>query len=226
MARSDYGPSCTGFKAQRNSCNRPRGTWETKTLNITREVYTQYVYEKLLPDTIRQFPRDRDSRCQNVYIQQDNPNTHINPNCPTWLEMSQRDARFKFHFKKQPANSPDTNILDLGFFRALQSSQWQLPPARTIDELIDQVQEAWRLYDPVQLDEIWLSHQGVCNSILESEGDNNFPLPHLEKGKQSRNGQLPTQLELSKGALTAHRSLQCLNLVFAINLTLFFMMTQ
>jgi hypothetical protein len=36
----------------------------------------------------------------------------------------------------QPAQSPDTNILDLSFFRALQSAQWDHGFATEIDGLM------------------------------------------------------------------------------------------
>ena len=193
--------------AQRKSKNRPAGTLETKCINVKREVYTQFMYDKVLPATIAKFPLDKADCTQTVYIQQDNPNTHINLNDPEWLRVSQQDPCFKFHFKKQPANSPDTNILDLGYFRALQSSQWKQPPARNIDELIAQVNTAWEQYDPFKLNKIWLSHQAVCNCILEDEGHNNFQLPHIGKDKQERNAKLPIQLEVSECALTSFGTL-------------------
>ena len=69
--------------------------------------------------------------------------------------------------KKQAANCADTNILDLGFFCALQSLQFKQPPAQNIDKLIANVNAAWEQYDPVSLNKIWLSYPAVTNCILE-----------------------------------------------------------
>jgi len=44
-------------------------------------------------------------------------------------------------FALQPANLPDLNTLDLGFFRAIQSLQYQ-KPAKNLDEMIDRVLRA------------------------------------------------------------------------------------
>jgi len=60
--------------------------------------------------------------------------------------------------------------------------QWELPPAWDIDGLIDQVNTAWTLYDPKKLYRIFLTHQLVCQCILETEdGSNDFQLPHVNK---------------------------------------------
>ena len=95
------------------------------------------------------------------------------------------------------------NVLDLVFFRSLQSLQWELPPARDIDGLIDQVNAAWTLYDPRKLNRIFLTHQMVCQCILESEdGSNDFQLPHVNKESMEREGKLPKSLPVSARALS------------------------
>ena len=109
--------------------------------------------------------------------------------------------------KKQPANSPDTNILDFGFFHVLQSLQFKQPPAQNIDKLIANVNAAWEQYDPVSLNKIWLSHQAATKCILEARESNDFPLPHIQKGKLENEGKLPTSLELCKGVLSEFRTL-------------------
>lgn len=100
----------------------------------------------------------------------------------------------------QPANSPDTNILDLGFFRALQSLQWKQTPAKTIDELIANVQKAWEEFDPVKIKYNWITHQTCMESIVLKEGNNNYKIPHIGKASLDRDGQLPDQLCLSEEA--------------------------
>ena len=46
---------------------------------------------------------------------------------------------------QQPAKSPDTNVLDLSFFRALQAKQWSLGSETTVDGLVAQVLQAFKI---------------------------------------------------------------------------------
>ena len=79
-----------------------------------------------------------------------------------------------------------------------------IAPARDIDGLIAQVQAAWAQYDPRKLNRIFLTHQMVCNCILESEdGGNDFELPHINKDRMEREGNLPENLPVSARALSA-----------------------
>lgn len=190
-------------QAQRSSVNRPKGTWETKTLNITKEVYRDFIIGKVLPAIYEKFPRNR-SRQQVVSIQQDNPNTHFREDDEEWQAAVSCHPCFKVQLKQQPPNSPDTNILDLGFFRAIQSLQWKQPPARTIDALIANVDKAFSIYDPNLLEKIWLTHQGICDNILVHDGDNDFDPPHMAKDSiKNRDGKLPASFILSESARAA-----------------------
>jgi hypothetical protein len=126
-------------------------------------------------------------------------------NDPTWLEAANRDGRFKFVLGEQPAQSPDTNILDLGFFASLQTASWKIKRAGTLDQLIVNCQQAWNSYDPAVLSRIWTSHQAVMDEILKVKGDNNYDLPHLGKGAmgQQHVGSIPDQLIVSSDALAS-----------------------
>ncbi len=102
--------------------------------------------------------------------------------------------------REQAANSPDTNINDLGFFASLSADYWQQTPATNIDELIANVNRAFEEYDPKKLNRIWLTHGSVMNQILETNGDNNYNIAHLRKRQLERRGTLPRQIELSEAA--------------------------
>jgi hypothetical protein len=60
-------------------------------------------------------------------------------NNPMFCEATQQDG-FDIRLTCQPANSPDFNILDLGFFRSIQSIQYK-KSAKTVQDLIPVVQE-------------------------------------------------------------------------------------
>ncbi len=51
-------------------------------------------------------------------------------------------AGWDIDFAMQPANLPDLNTLDLAFFRAIQSLQYQ-KPAKNLDEMIAIVHKAY-----------------------------------------------------------------------------------
>ncbi|XP_057775137.1 uncharacterized protein LOC130994118 [Salvia miltiorrhiza] len=57
-----------------------------------------------------------------IYIQQDNARPHIQDSDPDFRAVASADG-FDIHLVHQPPNSPDTNINDLGWFRAIQSLQ-------------------------------------------------------------------------------------------------------
>jgi hypothetical protein len=69
--------------------------------------------EKVLPAIKAKWPRDDLNRP--IYIQQDNAPSHIEVNDPLFCEATQQDG-FDIRLICQPVNSPDFNILDLGFF--------------------------------------------------------------------------------------------------------------
>jgi hypothetical protein len=70
----------------------------------------------------------------------------------------------------QSAQSPDTNIIDLAFFQALQSTQFDLGFATNTNGLIDQVLEAFRNYNPIALNNTFLHYnytqcRSFCNAL-------------------------------------------------------------
>eukprot|EP00977_Amphora_coffeiformis_P001349 scaffold283_cov186-Amphora_coffeaeformis.AAC.7 len=195
-------------QAERNSVNRPRGTWETHCVPVTKALYTDFICNKVIPSATSKWPRDRSSRTQLIAIQQDNPNTHMGNTDPQWLLAKDSDPRFKFYLGEQPTRSPDTNILDLGFFRSLECATWKLKRASNIDGLIANVEEAWNEYEPELLNKIWLSHQACLNAILECHGNNDYKLPHLGKDHLANTTGLPDQVEVSCEALAVARSLR------------------
>ena len=93
--------------------------------------------------------------------------------------------------------------LTLAFSGPCNCCNGKCPPAWDIDCLIDQVNTAWTLYDPKKINRIFLTHQMVCQCILENEdGSNDFQLPHVNKKSMEREGKLPKSLPVSARALS------------------------
>ena len=102
----------------------------------------------------------------------------------------------KIWLDTQPANSPDLNINDLGFFNALQALYYRSCPKDALD-LIQKVQEAHQKYPASKINHLFLPLQGCMNMIVEQNGSNHYEIPHLSKEKLERAGNLPLALEIS-----------------------------
>ncbi|GJQ92920.1 ATPase ARSA2-like protein [Tanacetum coccineum] len=106
-------PLTTLESAKRSSKNRVTGTLETKPiLSVTKDVTRSWLIEKVLPAIRAKWPRGPTGP---IFIQQDNARPHIDVNNRKFLEASSRDG-LDIRLFFQPLNSPDLNVLDLGFF--------------------------------------------------------------------------------------------------------------
>jgi len=98
----------------------------------------------------------------------------------------------------QPAQSPDLNVLDLGFFNSIQSLQ-QRNRCTGIDELVENTKKAFEEEPWEVLDRVFQTLQGCMHCILEREGGNNFKIPHMKKEmKDQMVANLVCDLELLK----------------------------
>jgi hypothetical protein len=102
----------------------------------------------------------------------------------------------------QPAQSPDTNLLDLSFFRALQSAQWDHGFATEIDGLIAQVVRAYDEFPTRKINFGFLTLQSCLDEILCSNGGNTYSIPHMGKEKLLRAGTLPLRVRASPQAMS------------------------
>jgi hypothetical protein len=126
-------PFVTYEPAKRSSVNRPVGTIEIKPINsITKDTIRQFILEKVLLAIREKWPHEDADKP--IYIQQDNAKPHLSPNDRQFCEAARQDG-FDMRLVCQPANSPDFNVLDLGFFNSIQSIQYKTS-AKTIDELV------------------------------------------------------------------------------------------
>jgi hypothetical protein len=118
--------------------------------------------------------------------------------------LEQIEVEDKILLYAQPARSPDTNINDLGFIRALQSSYHGHCPDDE-SQIIQYVSLAYQEYDQAKINDIWLSMMEVLNLVIEHHGGNDFRLPHLRKAALRRAGQLPITLPVTEAALEYFR---------------------
>ncbi|XP_074292443.1 uncharacterized protein LOC141619316 [Silene latifolia] len=179
---------------RRNSKNRVAGALETKSIpSITKQVVKKMLISKIIPAIKSKWPA---SASKNISIQQDNAKPHIKCTDHDFLNAATTDG-FNISLNQQTPNSPDLNVLDLGFFRSIQSLQ-QSKRAKTIHQLVLNVVQAWDEEPALCLDDVWLSLQVVMLEVMKSKGYNDFKLPHLGKQAQRAAGTLPRNLDANQ----------------------------
>ena len=134
-----------------------------------------------------------DRLLRKIWIQQDGTKSHISTDDNEFKEAL-NTQEINAGLYTQAANSPDVNLLDLGFFQAIQSFNDAAPKNK--EELIQSVQEAYTNYPRKRLNHTWLTLHSVFNQIILCNGDNNYNIKHLSKEKLERTGQLPNVLDV------------------------------
>lgn len=130
-----------------------------------------------------------------IYIQQDNAKPHIKNDDPDFRNAATKNG-FNIIITHQPPNSPDTNVNDLGWFRAIQSLQTETS-CKTVEELVNAVKNSFERLSPTTLNNVFLSLQSCMVEILKVRGQNSYKVPHMKKGTLIREGRLPVNLEVS-----------------------------
>ena len=68
----------------------------------------------------------RCDRGQRIEIQMDNATPHLTNDDPKWIK-AKKNWDFDIVLVRQPPQSPDTNVLDLGLWTSIQSFQRKVP---------------------------------------------------------------------------------------------------
>ena len=120
-------------------------------------------------------------------IQPDNARPHITCD-DLHVQGAARKDGWKMKLVKQPANLPDLNILDLGFFRSLQAIQ-QKKGAKDVNTLVSNVQKA---FDEITGDTLlrnFTTLNEVMKCVLDNEGGNHFKIPYSKNLHRMRPGE-------------------------------------
>jgi hypothetical protein len=131
--------------------------------------------EKVLPSIKASWP---DCERGTITIQQDRASSHIKQDDPAFLAPATA-GNWEIKLLTHPAQSPDTNLLDPSFFRALQLSQWDHGFANRINGLIAQVTQAYRDFSPRKVDFGFLTLQSCLEQMLITNGRNTYRIPHM-----------------------------------------------
>lgn len=184
--------------AKRASKNRPKGcpVWDSK--SVDKSTYREYMIDKVLPAIIAKFPASflEKRNGKGVLVQQDGASSHIKSDDVEWLAAVAATGK-SITLYNQPANSPDTNINDLAFFRSIQTLYYDETPTNEW-ELIAAVQRAYDAYSATQLNKMWVTHQTCMNETLKDNGGNAYNIPHMNKKKLQENKRLPNVINVCK----------------------------
>lgn len=184
--------------AKRNSKNRLKGTPVTKVMEqIGKEEIRNMMIKNVLPAIREKFPKSEKSRT--VYIQQDNAKPHLTNNDSALQEELVKEG-WSLQLKSQPPNSPDLNVLDLGFFNSIQALQHQMV-TKNMDDLISAVETAFQQLDRDTLDSVFLTLQTCMENIMISNGNNFYKITHINKEKLRRESRLPINLKCNAEAV-------------------------
>ncbi|XP_010462775.1 PREDICTED: uncharacterized protein LOC104743384 [Camelina sativa] len=157
-------PFVTMQPAQRHSRNREAGTLELKPMtSIKRENINDFLIGKVLPRIRERWPQEDFEKT--IFIQQDNARTHVDPRDEDFRAASSHHG-FDIRLMCQPPNSPDLNILDLGFFNAIQTLQHEVCP-KTIEELVSAVEVMFDEYPPYLVNRIFVTLQSCMQEIMK-----------------------------------------------------------
>ncbi|CAM9219815.1 unnamed protein product [Discosporangium mesarthrocarpum] len=94
------------------------------------------------------------------------------------MEATQAKAGDSIILETQPADSPDLNLNNLGFFHSINQPKEDVGVSSP-EDLGEATMEAFN------------SLFAVLGEVLRSKGDNSYKLPHLGKDNLRRTGTLP-----------------------------------
>jgi hypothetical protein len=149
--------------------------------------------QKVIPAIIDKWPDEDEGRT--IWIQQDNAKPHILPNDTEFLKAV-AGIDLDIRLMQQPPNSPDMNVLDLCFFRSLQSSTDNSAP-KTIKELIENVEQEYNNYEVDKLARSFLTLQSCMIEVMKEGGGIGYKIPHIGKEQLQAKGELPSNLSIT-----------------------------
>jgi hypothetical protein len=177
-------PFANYVPAIRSSKNRAAGTLELKSIAVDHQSYRDMLVHNVIPAIKQRWPGTK-----NVFIQQDNARPHISSSDPVFREKATEDG-WNIVLTYQPAQSPDFNVLDLGFFHSIQSLQYK-KRSKNLAELLGNVEQAFKELSSDTLDNTFLTLQKCMEASIAVGGGNNYKLPRMHKEQLRRQGILP-----------------------------------
>ena len=183
--------------SQRTSAMGHCGKMIMKPVPVNKERYRDFLVNKVVP-AIQAKWANRGNR--NIAIQQDGGPAHIDKDDAAFIAAGTAGL-WNIRLETQPPKSPDFNVLDLSFFRALQIHKWSSGFANNLEELVAQVLLAFQTFDPRKLDSAFVTLQHCLDDTLGIHGDNKYSIRHFKKSSVVPAVTLPVRVPASGHAL-------------------------
>ena len=88
----------------------------------------------------------------------------------------------KVRLRYQPPNSPDLNVMDLGFFTKLWIKVHKIlktyDETPTVDDAWRAAQAAWETISSVDIEHIFCTLDARMMQVIQCNGRNDMPIPH------------------------------------------------
>jgi hypothetical protein len=132
--------------------------------SVTKEVSRDFLVNKVLPALKEKWSAEEGG--MPIFIQQDNARTHIAVDDPSFVQAAQADG-WDIRLTCQPPNSPDLNVLDLGFFAAIQALFEKGTP-NNIKDIVVKVNEAYQKLPSGQMESNFSNPTGLHDGNHEA----------------------------------------------------------
>lgn len=140
-----------------------------------------------------------------IKVQQDNAPGHIDGKTADFTSVAQR-YDWNIQLVSQPSNSPDFNILDLGFFPAIQSLDYD-ENMRTVEDIVRCTKSTVKNVSSDALEDKFLSLRKHLEASMADMGGNKFKEPHMKKKKRRDQGEIIDELPCRTNVYNAARTL-------------------
>lgn len=165
------------------------GSEYEKDCKLNGERYVEMMTTKIFPTLCAKFPN-----ATLIRVQQDGARCHTGKKKDgserITQELNEAGAKCspRIEVVTQPAQSPDFNINDLAFFRALACAVAKVRVGRVDfdkDRLVADVKKAWEDYDEEKLARMWEYHSYCLQAAIDYKGGNQYPR-HRTKEQKAR----------------------------------------
>ena len=114
-----------------------------------------------------------------------------------YIKRAFLDSGLKIELEKQPPQSPDLNVLDLGYFTSIQDLQ-KTKGCKNVDNLVGNVISSYEELAPSRLINIWVTFKLVMLEIIKVKGKNTYVLPHINKLSLEKEGIIRTEVVIDE----------------------------
>lgn len=152
------------YQAQRSSKNHKKGELFKVDSTMTSDSFYELMHDEIIPQICKKM-----YWCQTVYIQMDNARPHVGKNNVEKLNDFGDNLNPTITVMNQPAQSPDLNINDIGFFNSL-NKRCQKSTCNDLDQLWTNLQANFWSTKEETLTSLFDMKCRIVDKIIASKG--------------------------------------------------------